>query len=280
MKLKTQKRAFLLTIVLFSTGLIFASRVDTIRVESKVMHKTIKNIVVVPDDYQSTKTYPSVYLLHGAGGDFKDWVTNAPGIKILSDLYKVIIVCPDGGVTSWYYDSPVDSTYKYETFVTKELLGYVDAHYATNKDKSARAITGLSMGGHGGLYLSLRHQDLFGAGGSMSGGVDIRPFPNNWDIAKRLGTLQSQPENWEKNTIVNMLDLLKNSSLKLIIDCGVNDFFYDVNSNLHKKLLEIKYPHDYIERPGVHNWSYWKNSVKYQFLFFNEFFTRGGTSKM
>ena len=279
MKFKMKKRNFILSVVLLATTLSFGARVDTIRVESKAMHKTIKNIVIVPDDYQSTKSYPSVYLLHGAGGNYKDWVINAPGVKALSDLYKVIIVCPDGGVTSWYYDSPVDSTYKYETFVTKELLGNVDAAYSTIKDKSGRAITGLSMGGHGGLYLSLRHQDLFGAGGSMSGGVDIRPFPNNWDIAKRLGTLKDKPENWEKNTIVNMLDLLKDSSLKLIIDCGVNDFFYDVNSNLHKKLLEIKYPHDYIERPGVHNWPYWSNSVKYQFLFFNEFFTRGSSRR-
>jgi len=279
MKFKMRKRNFILSVVLLATTLSFGARVDTIRVESKAMHKTIKNIVIVPDDYQSTKSYPSVYLLHGAGGNYKDWVINAPGVKALSDLYKVIIVCPDGGVTSWYYDSPVDSTYKYETFVTKELLGNVDAAYSTIKDKSGRAITGLSMGGHGGLYLSLRHQDLFGAGGSMSGGVDIRPFPNNWDIAKRLGTLKDKPENWEKNTIVNMLDLLKGSSLKLIIDCGVNDFFYDVNSNLHKKLLEIKYPHDYIERPGVHNWPYWSNSVKYQFLFFNEFFTRGSSRR-
>ena len=279
MKFKMKKRNFILSVVLLATTLSFGARVDTIRVESKAMHKTIKNIVIVPDDYQSTKSYPSVYLLHGAGGNYKDWVINAPGVKALSDLYKVIIVCPDGGVTSWYYDSPVDSTYKYETFVTKELLGNVDAAYSTIKDKSGRAITGLSMGGHGGLYLSLRHQDLFGAGGSMSGGVDIRPFPNNWDIAKRLGTLKDKPENWEKNTIVNMLDLLKGSSLKLIIDCGVNDFFYDVNSNLHKKLLEIKYPHDYIERPGVHNWPYWSNSVKYQFLFFNEFFTRGSSRR-
>jgi len=279
MKFKMRKRNFSLSVVLLATTLSFAARVDTISVESKAMHKTIKNIVIVPDDYQSTKSYPSVYLLHGAGGNYKDWIMNAPGVKALSDLYKVIIVCPDGGVTSWYYDSPVDSTYKYETFVTKELLGNVDAAYSTIKDKSGRAITGLSMGGHGGLYLSLRHQDLFGAGGSMSGGVDIRPFPNNWDIAKRLGTLKDKPENWEKNTIVNMLDLLKGSSLKLIIDCGVNDFFYDVNSNLHKKLLEIKYPHDYIERPGVHNWPYWSNSVKYQFLFFNEFFTRGSSRR-
>ncbi len=257
------------------TSVCFAAKVDTIKVESQAMHKIINNVIVLPEDYQQSKTYPVIYLLHGATGDYKDWVVKAPTVVALADIYHVIIVCPDGGFTSWYFDSPIDSTYKYETFVSKELVKYIDSHYATVKEKSGRAITGLSMGGHGALYLAFRHQDVFGAAGSMSGGVDFRPFPNNWDIAKRLGTLEQHPENWNKNTVVNMVDLLKGSSLKIIFDCGVDDFFYEVNCHLHKELLELKYPHDFIERPGVHNWPYWENAVKYQFLFFSEFFNQG-----
>lgn len=267
------KKALILNIVLlFITTVCFASKVNSIQVESKVMHKTIDNIVVLPDDYNQSKTYPVVYLLHGAGGNYEDWIKKAPGVKKMADNYQVIIVCPDGGVTSWYYDSPIDNSYKYETFVAKELTEYIDSHYATIKDKTGRAITGLSMGGHGALYLAFRNQDIFGVAGSMSGGVDIRPFPDNWDIAKRLGSLEHNPETWDKNTVVNMVGLLKDSSLKLIIDCGVKDFFYDVNVDLHKRLLEMNYPHDYTERPGVHNWPYWNNAVKYQFLFFSEYF--------
>ena len=249
-----------------------AAKVEKVTVNSAAMKKNIDNIVVVPDGVNAETKLPTVFLLHGAGGNASDWINNVPDIKKLSDLYQVLIVCPDGGVTSWYYDSPIDSSYKYETYVTKELLPYIDQKYPTYKSAAYRAITGLSMGGLGGMYLSLRPQDLFAAGGSMSGGVDIRPFPKNWDISKRLGTIEEKPENWEKYTIVNMLDLLKGSNLKLIIDCGVNDFFYDVNMDLHNRLLKMKYPHDFITRPGVHNWPYWSNAVKYQFLFFNEVF--------
>lgn len=268
----------LLFLTLFGTltASVFAAKVETIEVTSASMNKTIKNTVVTPDAYQPSKTFPVVYLLHGASGNFMDWINNVPSIKNLADTYQLIIVCPDGGNTSWYFDSPIDSSYRYETYVTKELLSYIDAHYSTIKDKSGRAITGLSMGGHGGLYLGIRHQDLFGAAGSMSGGVDIRPFPNNWDIAKRLGTLADKSENWEKNTVVNIVPQLQGGTLKLIIDCGVNDFFYEVNKNLHQKLLAMKYPHDFIERPGVHNWPYWSNSVRYQMLFFSDFFNKIG----
>ena len=147
----------------------------------------------------------------------------------MADTYGVIIVMPDGGFDSWYYDSPVEPTYRYETFVARELVEYIDSHYRTKAEPSARAIAGLSMGGHGALYLAIRHQNVFGAAGSLSGGVDIRPFPDNWNIAKRLGTLAEHPDNWERNTVINMIDQINPDSLKIIFDCGTEDFFYEVN---------------------------------------------------
>ncbi|WP_281633438.1 alpha/beta hydrolase [Flavobacterium luteolum] len=166
----------------------------------------------------------------------------------------------------------IDPTFKYETYVVKELVPFIDKQYRTIADRKARAISGLSMGGDGALYLSFRHQDVFGAAGSMSGGVDFRPFPENWDIKKRLGPITEFPENWNKNTVTNMLDLVKDNKLKLIIDCGVDDFFMKVNRELHAKMLDLKINHDYIERPGEHNLKYWENSLKYQLLFFYNYF--------
>ena len=106
----------------------------------------------------------------------------------------------------------------------------------------------------------------------MSGGVDIRPFPNNWDMAKKLGTYAEQPERWEKNTVINMLNLLSPNSLAIIIDCGTDDFFFKVNENLHQQLLYRNIPHDYISRPGAHTWPYWTNAVKFQMLFMRNYF--------
>ena len=108
------------------------------------------------------------------------------------------------------------------------------------------------MGGHGALYLAFKHQDVFGAAGSMSGGVDITPFPNNWDISKRLGSYAQQPERWESNTVINLTHLLTPNALAIIIDCGTNDFFYNVNVKLHDKLVYSNIPHDFITRPGGH----------------------------
>ncbi|MCF0053550.1 esterase family protein [Dyadobacter sp. LJ53] len=251
-----------------------AATVDTIQVYSAAMKKNLKTVVVKPSQYDSGKTYPVVYLLHGYSGNYADWVSKAKGFEKAADLYNMIIVCPDGGYGSWYWDSPVDAQSQYETYVSKELVSFIDSKYKTIKDRTGRGITGLSMGGHGALYLAFRHQDIFGAAGSMSGGADIRPFPNNWDMAKKLGKYAEQPERWESNTVINMLHLLTPNSLAIMIDCGVDDFFYGVNEKLHEQLIYRNIPHDYLVRPGAHNWPYWTNAVQYQLLFMDNYFNR------
>jgi S-formylglutathione hydrolase FrmB len=237
------------------------------------MKKNIKTCVILPDNYKkSDKKFPVVYLLHGYSGNYASWAKDFKELKKQVDLYNFIVIGVDGNYSSWYFDSPIDPSFKYETYVTSELVSYIDKNYKTISTRDGRAISGLSMGGHGALYLSIKHQDIFGAAGSMSGGVDFRPFPDNWDIKKRLGSINEFPENWNKNTVVNMLDVLPNNSLKLIIDCGVDDFFMKVNRDLHAKMLDKKINHDYIERPGEHNLAYWENALKFQLLFFSNFF--------
>lgn len=251
--------------------LSFASKVDTLEVYSSSMKKNIKTVVVIPDSYSKANPLPVFYLLHGYSGNYSNWV-KAEAVRNGADQYQMIFVCPDGGYGSWYWDSPVDTTFKYETFVSKELVEWVDKNYATIKSPVGRGISGLSMGGHGGLYLGIKHPDVFGACGSMSGGVDIRPFPNNWELTKRLGKYAEFPERWEKNTVINMLHLIDPKKAKIIIDCGTEDFFFKVNENLHQQMLLRNIPHDYITRPGAHNWAYWENAVYYQILFMNRFF--------
>jgi S-formylglutathione hydrolase FrmB len=189
---------------------------------------------------------------------------------------QLIIVCPDGGYSSWYFDSPIDPAFRYDTYISNEVVKYIDAHYRTIPNRSHRAIAGLSMGGHGALYLALRHPDTFGSAGSMSGGVDLRPFPGEWDIARRIGDASKYNANWQNRSVVNMIGHFQSQPLAIMIDCGTDDFFYQVNQQLHQKMLELKIPHDYIERPGKHSWEYWGNAIEYQLLFFKKYFNNMG----
>jgi len=267
-----KKSLLFATLALYVVG-VRGADTDTLSVWSEAMNKTMKSVVITPESYAQRDSFPVVYLLHGYSGNYADWVNKAPEIKALADRYNLIIVCPDGGYGSWYWDSPVDSAFRYETFVSDELVSWVDGQYKTIASRKGRAITGLSMGGHGALYLAMKHVDTYGAAGSTAGGVDIRPFPLNWDIAQRLGNYADHPERWDSHTVVNLVHRLTPDALALVIDCGTGDFFYGVNEQLHRKLLDRNIPHTYITGPGAHNWDYWQQSIPYQLLFFSRFFS-------
>ena len=121
------------------------------------------------------------------------------------------------------------------------------------------------------MWLGIRHQSVFGACGSTSGGVDIRPFPDNWEMKDALGNYNENSERWDDHTVIKQLHLVK-PGLAIIFDCGTEDFFYEVNENLHREMLYRNIKHDYISRPGVHNGEYWSNSIACQLLFFSRFF--------
>jgi S-formylglutathione hydrolase FrmB len=262
-------KRFIIFVLLVNSFIQSFATVDTVSFYSNQLHKQVKFVVVQPQ--QNHHPLPTVYLLHGYSGNYASWAGIAPQLQEKADQLQLNIVCPDGA-NSWYFDSPIDSSLRYESYVINELIPYIDHHYLTIADRTKRAITGLSMGGHGGLYLSIKHTDIFGAGGSTSGGVDFRPFPNNWEIKNALGDYDKNQAVWDANTVLNLVVGLKNNQLKIIVDCGLDDFFLKVNRSLHEKLQELKIDHDYIERPGAHNATYWKNSIDYQLLFFKKYF--------
>ncbi|MDR0973732.1 MAG: esterase family protein [Prevotellaceae bacterium] len=266
------KRWFLgLCVSLFVVLTVSAARTDTVRVYSETMKKDVKVVVVTPAR-GVLQAFPVIYLLHGYSGNAASWA-QLTDLNRLAELYQVIFACPDG-LNSWYWDSPRDPSSQYETFVSRELIAYVDSHFPTVPDRSARAISGLSMGGHGALWSAIRHRDVFGAAGSMSGGVDIRPFPDNWEMKKQLGERDANREVWDAHTVINQVDGLKDGDLALIVDCGADDFFFGVNNALHQALLNRKIAHDYIVRPGGHTGAYWANSIEYHVLFFRKYFNR------
>ncbi len=274
------KRLLLLPITLLLCIVsLCAQQVDTVTIHSKMGHD-LKNVVILPKSYAEGNTrYPVVYLLHGCGGNYASWITIKPELPQLASQYNLIIVCPDGLINSWYWNSPLNKDMQFEDYISDEVIRYTDSHYRTIADRSARAISGLSMGGHGAMWNAIRHRDVFGAAGSISGGLDIRPFPTNWKMQNQLGEFASNKKRWDEHTVINLIPSLKDGDLAIIIDCGVDDFFLEVNRRAHQSLLDHNIKHDYIERPGAHNNAYWNNSIDYQLLFFHKFFAQPKESK-
>ncbi len=260
--------AALCAAVLFVVLPAQAGRLDTIRVYSAAMDTTLTALVAVPD---GAGPFPVVYLLHGYSGGAFDWENNTDLVPF-ADAYGMIIVCPDASTDSWYFDSPLDPKSQYETFVGGELPAFIESTYPAS---TLRGITGLSMGGHGALFLGLRHPGRYVAAASMSGGLDLRYNTTRWAIRRHLGEYADEPQRWAENSVSVLAARVDTAGLPaLLIDCGRDDFFIEENRLVHRVLSQRQIPHDYIERPGGHTWSYWVRVLPYHLLFFREHFDR------
>jgi len=251
-------------------------QVDTLVVHSAKMGRDIKNLVVLPEQYftNGDERFNVVYLLHGYDGDFTNWNNHckSPTLSQLATRFNIIIVCPDGQ-DAWYIDSPINPKSQFATYMTRELLAAVDSTFRTNANAKGRAITGLSMGGHGALYLAFSHPELFGSCGSMSGHVNLtyyEKFRKSWKLPTVLGAYNEAT--WRKYTARNLVSTLKPGQLNIIFDDGFNDIFYDANVELHQALLKAGIDHKWTARPGKHSWSYWIASLPEHLTFFDQAF--------
>lgn len=248
--------------------------ITTIVLPSSLLPASMNVNVALPDDYgRDTATrYPVVYMLNGHGGNNASWGSLVP-LDSLASVHNLIIVCPDG-MNSWYFDSPRRSDMQMESFIVEELVPYIDSHYRTLARPESRAITGLSMGGHGALWLAIRHKDLFRNAGSTSGGVDFTPWPGSWNIREMLGERDADPEVWRTHTVASLIPGLNPGDLNIIFDCGTEDFFYNVNCALDSALNSRHIPHVYRTSPGAHNGAYWSRSILPQLEYFTSVLTR------
>lgn len=272
-----------LSLVLIALVVVFASAfrpsdnlgsTTTVVIPSDRLPKPMNVNIVLPEHYDTdtSRHFPVLYLLHGHGGNNTSWGAFVPLDSIATAL-DLIIVCPDG-MNSWYFDSPLRQNLQMESFITKELVPYVDSHYRTLAQPQSRAITGLSMGGHGALWLAIRHKNLFRNAGSTSGGVDFTTWPGSWSIKETLGERDKNPEEWQNHTVASLVSELKPGDLNIIFDCGTEDFFYNVNCALDSALNSHRIPHVYRTSPGAHNSAYWARSIKPQLEYFNSVLAR------
>lgn len=278
----------LLVLLFCIPTLVFAqAKVDTIEVYSKVMDKTLKAAVTTPSIYDGNKQFATLYLLHGGSGAFNDWhqkVTEPGLVNRMAEQYNLIIVTPGVGPSSYYFDSPMMDSVQYETYIISELIPHIDNTYRTLAQKKSRAITGLSMGGHGAMILSAKHPELFIAATSMSGVMNIDT--RIWDVPEdfrsvrqtqqkaMLGEDLSYNSPFSTYTAVGLVDKMKVNGIALLMDCGVDDFLLKTNRQMHQLLLENGTPHEYTERPGAHTWEYWTDALPFHLLFIDKHLSR------
>ena len=227
-------------------------KIDTILYKSKTVGATRKALIYTPPGYSPEKKYPVLYLLHGIGGDEKEWFNQGQPQVILDNLYAekkidpMIVVLPNGramkddrATGNIMAADKVQAFATFEQDLIKDLIPFIEKNYPVIKDSDHRAIAGLSMGGGQSLNFGLGNLDKFAWVGGFSSA------PNT----KQPQDLLPNPE-------------LAKAKLKLLwISCGDKDGLITFSKRTHEYLNKNSVPHIYFVDHGYHDFKVWKNSL-------------------
>jgi enterochelin esterase-like enzyme len=226
--------------------------IDTISYASKTVGAIRKFIIYTPPGYSKDKKYPVLYLLHGIGGDEKEWLKGGQPQVILDNLYAekkvepMIVIMPNGramkddrATGNIMAPDKVLAFANFERDLLHDLIPFVEKKYPVIRDSEHRAIAGLSMGGGQALNFGLGNLDKFAWIGGFSSA------PNT----KKPGELIPQPED-------------ARVKLKLLwISCGDKDGLISFSKRTHDYLVTNRVPHIYYVDHGYHDFNVWKNSL-------------------
>ena len=231
--------------------------------QSTALEKMTSFMAIVPDDKPGP--FPVLYLLHGLSDDHTAWARRTSLERYVSGL-PLIVVMPNGE-RSFYTDSQANPKAAFETYLTRDIVGFVDRTFQTIPTREGRVIAGLSMGGYGAFKLALKYPHLFRAAVSHSGAVGFgrRAFDPGGEWAAVMG---ENPVGGPNDIFALAETILAADLPALRIDCGVDDFLIEENRALHTHLTTLGIPHEYQENPGEHNWEYWDRHIQDTLKFF------------
>lgn len=242
---------------------------------SSSLNSTMKFIAILPDGYtKSQERYPTIYLLHGFGGNYTNWVKLTEIVRYAKQ-YKYIIITPDAK-NSWYANSPVVPNANYEDFIINDVISFVDNKYRTIQSKFHRAIVGLSMGGYGAAKFGIKYPWMFFFAGCLSPAIQ---FPAGMEdsaiVARRskesnesVKTMFGFPRNerWSENDVYA---LLKNANAKSLpyfyLSVGSQDGITEIIDHTHSFASALRNKGAMFEMhevAGGHDWRLWDTEIE------------------
>lgn len=227
-------------------------KVDTVLYNSKTVGTKRKATIYIPPGFSKTKKYPVLYLLHGIGGDEKEWLNGGQPQVILDNLYAdgkiepMIVVMPNGramkddrATGNIMAGDKVQAFATFEKDLLNDLIPFIEKKYPVIADKDHRAIAGLSMGGGQSLNFGLGNLDVF-----------------SW-----VGGFSSAPNTKLPQELLPDAEAAKAKLKLLFISCGASDGLLGFSKRTHDYFAKNNVPHIYFIEPGVHDFKVWKNGL-------------------
>jgi putative tributyrin esterase len=225
---------------------------------SASLERDISYRVILPVGALSAGKLPVVYLLHGSGGDFREW-TNDSDVARFAEK-GLILVMPEG--ESSYYTNSVDRPNdRFEDYIVKDLIADVEARFPA--DRTRRAIVGSSMGGFGAINLAFKHPELYNFVGALSPAIDVpsRPFS-----IKRISQYRSHASifgAWgsgtrhENDPFVLGQKVDPGSVPFIYATCGEQEGLLPASRLFFALLAKRNFRYEFHSGPGGHNWNQW-----------------------
>ena len=271
--------AVLLVALLFSEAHA-QGRIDCKTLESRILSQTVHYCVMLPPNYDnatagsSPRRFPVLYFLHGLG-DNEQTLFKSGGWDLVEDLRQqkqisdFLIVTPEG-MRSFYVNS-ADGRVRYGDFFIREFVPYIDSHYSVRRERAARAISGVSMGGYGALRFAFAHPELFSSVSAQSAALFVEA-PREAEAAfgatprgGLLGAVFGNPVDlghWNQNSPFVLAKQnrarIRNTGLSIYFNCGRDDDFgFDKGAGeLHRQLQSEGIQHEFHLYPGNHDAAY------------------------
>ena len=259
----------ILAIALLSLCALTGWAQEVIVIESAWLHRIDSILVVSPEGKTCQRELPTLILLHGFGGNYRDWSTHAD-LQGLSNKTGFRFVCPEGFERSWYLNNANPSGMQWRKFFWEECWPALQERFGLNPERTF--VDGLSMGGHGAMNLFLDHPDRFKAAGAMSGILDLRHSGGSREIIPGiLGVDDIEADVCQKESAVNRLGRLRETGSEgklMVVSCGTKDKFLKATEVFDARCREEGLRCVAIYSPAAHRWPYWVKALPYHLQFF------------
>jgi putative tributyrin esterase len=227
---------------------------------SAALNRDMPYRVVLPASVAAGQKLPVVYLLHGGGGDFREW-SNDSDVAQFAER-GLILVMPEGN-SSYYTNSVQQPQDRYEDYIVNDLVTDVEQKFPAAAGRSNRAIVGVSMGGFGAVKLAIRHPHLFVFVGGLSSAIDV---PRRAFTVKRLqqsrhyesifGPAGSQTRR-DNDPFVLVNTISPEAATYFFLTCGEQEGLLPANREFAALLSQRHFRYEFHSVPGGHNWNQW-----------------------
>ena len=143
----------------------------------------------------------------------------------------------------------------------EEFIPYIESTYRIKADKRTRAIAGLSMGGYGTMFYTMRHPELFSSACPISARMSGTPYNKNRSYTDEYITTLDSLAGVKIAQSLSDEQIAALRQVRLRVDCGDDDYLFDGNVDFVRALRSHKIPVEFRVRDGGHSWIYWQTAL-------------------